>query len=190
MRPIFLCTVFLTLALSAGSVAADDITDRLNAAIAANDAGDLKTASAELAAASKALSARKAALLDALLPPAPEGWTRTLTENYAETLAMAGGGSGAEARYDAPEGTYVNINYIMDSPLLAMMMSMFGNPQMLAMMGKTVELGGATYLDQDNSLVTLVDQRIMVTINGAPTDQLTPFAQAIDAAALATFDAP
>ena len=67
---------------------------------------------------------------------------------------------------------------------------MFGNAQTLAMLGKTVEIGGATYLDQDNSLVTVVDNRIMITLNGAETATLLPFAQAIDHTGLAKFDLP
>lgn len=176
--------------LAASPALADEISDRLQAAIAANDAGDLKTAGAEIAAAAKALAARKAGLMTAALPPAPDGWTMTINEDYTQSLSIAGGGSGTEARYDAPDGSYVTINYVMDSPMLVMMMGMFGNPQMLAMMGKTVEANGTTFLDQDNSLVTVVDQRILVTLNGDDTEKLLPFAQAIDFAALAAFDSP
>lgn len=180
----------LAATLAAAPAFADDISDRLQAAIAANDAGDLKTASAEIAAAMQALAARKAGLLNAALPPAPDGWTMTINEEYTQTLSVAGGGTGTEARYDAPDGRSVTVTYVMDSPMLTMMMTMFGNPQMLAMMGKTVEVNGTIFLDQDNSLVTVADQRILVTLNGDQTETLLPFAQAIDIAALAAFDSP
>lgn len=167
---------------------ADDFTDRLSAAQSAYEAGDLRTAGTELATASALLADQKSALLNALLPAAPDGWTQELNSEYAKSLAMAGGGTGAEARYDGPDGQSVTVGMVMDSPLMAMMMGMFGNPQMLAMMGKTVEVGGVTLLDQDNSLVTVVDQRIMVTFNGASTEQLLPFAEAVDFNAIANFD--
>lgn len=183
-------TLLPAIGLTSGIASADEVSDRLQAAIAANEAGDLRTAGTEMAAAAKAMGDKKAALLNALLPAAPSGWTQTINSEYTATLAMAGGGTGTEARYDGPDGQYVTVNYLLDSPLMAMMMGMFGNPQMLSMMGKTVEVNGTTYLDQDNSLVTVIDQRIMVTVNGAETAALMPFAEAIDGAALAAFDSP
>lgn len=183
-----LSATFLLGSFFAAPLLADTVSDRLKAAIAANDDGDLKTAAIELAAASTALSEKKAAILNKHLPAAPEGWTQTINTEYTQSLGMAGGGTGTEARYDGPDGSYVNVGFIMDSPMMTMMMGMFGNPQMLAMLGKTVEAGGATYIDQDNSLVTVVDNRIMVTLNGDDTAQLLPFANAIDHAALARFD--
>ncbi|MCU0815265.1 MAG: hypothetical protein MUF74_01920 [Cypionkella sp.] len=169
---------------------ADEVSDRIDAARAAYDAQDLRTAGAELAAASKAIAEMKSALLAQSLPAAPEGWSQTINTEFQANLAIAGGGTGAEASYAAEDGTTVTVNMMMDSPMLAMMMGMFGNPQMLAMMGKTVEVNGATLLDQDNSLTTVVDNRIMVSISGAPADQLLPFAQGMDFVALAGFDAP
>ena len=181
----------LLLALSLPFVAtADEFTARLEAAEAAYLAGDLKTAGAEIGAASAHLSKAKADLLNAMMPAAPEGWTQSINTEYASTLSMAGGGTGAEARYDGPDGQSVTVGVVMESPLTAMMMSMFGNSQMLAMMGKTVEVGGVTLLDQENSLVTVLDQRIMVTFNGSSTAQLLPFAEAMDFEALANFDSP
>lgn len=61
-----------TLPALADRALADDVSDRLQAAITANDAGDLKTAGAELAAATQAMAAKKSALLNAALPAAPK----------------------------------------------------------------------------------------------------------------------
>lgn len=184
---------FLTFALCAALLVpthslADEVSDRLTAAMTAYEAGDLKTTSSELTAATTALSARKAALLEALLPPAPDGWTRDLSTDYAANLAMAGGGTGAEARYTDPEGTGLTITITSESPLMAMMMGMFATEQTMAMMGKVIDVGGAKMIDQDNSLLTVVDQRLMVTINGAETAKLIPLAEMIDFAALAAYD--
>lgn len=187
---LFLPALTFTLTALSLPAFADPVTDRIDAARAAYEAKDLKTAGAELAAASKAIADMKAGLLAQSLPAAPEGWTQTINADYQANLAMAGGGTGAEATYSTQDGTTVTVNMMMDSPLMAMMMGMFGNPQMLAMMGKTVEVNGATLLDQDNSLTTVVDNRILVNISGATVDQLLPFAQAMDFTALAGFDAP
>lgn len=186
MRPYSLAALALTLATP---LHADDVSDRISGALAAYEAGDLKTTTSELAAATTALNQKKGAMLEAALPAAPGGWTREISTDYAAGLAMAGGGTGAEARYSGPEGQGVTLNYTMDSPLMAMMMGMFATEQMMAMMGKVVEVNGQKMLDQDNSMMVVIDGRILVQINGAETAQLIPLAETIDWAALAAFDA-
>ncbi|NJS39074.1 MAG: hypothetical protein HC783_08725 [Rhodobacteraceae bacterium] len=69
---------------------ADDITPRLEAALAAQSAGDLKTLTAELAAATAAVNAERGKRLEALLPAAPDGMTQTLQADYMANLAIMG----------------------------------------------------------------------------------------------------
>ena len=176
--------------LSAPAALADDVSDRLTAALAAYEAGDLRATTTELGGATTALSQKKGALLAAVLPATPEGWTREINEDYAAGIAMAGGGTGAEARYIDPDGNEITVNYTMDSPLLAMMIGMFANEQMIAMLGKTVEVNGTRMVDQDTGMTTVIDNRILVQINGDETAKMVPLAQTIDFAALAVFDAP
>jgi len=182
------------LALSSFALAtpgvADDVSDSLTAALAAYDAGDLRTTTAQLAAATVAVSQKKTALLEAILPPVPEGWTREVNSDYSAGIAMMGGGTGTEASYSDANGNRISVNYTMDSPMLAMMIGMFASGQTMAMMGSTVDVNGVKMVDQDNSLVTVVDGRILVQINGDQTEKLLPLAKTIDWDALAAFDVP
>lgn len=179
---LLLCTLPL-------AVAADEVTDKLQAALDAYAKGDLKTATLDIAMASGALSQQKQARLIALLPDAPEGWTRTINEDYTANLAMAGGGAGTEATYTTADGSSLTLTITADSPLMMGMAGMFMNEQMLAMMGKLIEVPGAKLLEQDNTLMTLLDQRMMVNFSGLPVDQMMPLVDQMDFVKLASFDA-
>lgn len=169
---------------------ADTVVDKLQSALDAYATGDLKTAALDIAMASGAVAMEKQARIVALLPAAPEGWTRAVNDEYTANLAMAGGGSGTEASYYDPRGNTVTLNITADSPMMMGMAGMFMNEQMLAMMGKLVEVPGAKLLAQDNSLTGLIDQRMLVTISGLPIDQMMPLVEQIDFVKLAAFDAP
>ncbi|RGP36754.1 hypothetical protein [Pseudotabrizicola alkalilacus] len=180
-----------TLALCAlpFSALADQVSDKLQSALDAYAKGDLKTATLDIAMASGALAMEKQARIVALLPEAPEGWTRSVNDDYTANLAMAGGGAGTEATYTDAGGNTMTVTITADSPMMMGMAGMFLNEQMLAMMGKLVEVPGAKLLEQDNSLTGLIDQRLMVTISGLPVEQMMPLVQQIDFEKLASFDA-
>jgi hypothetical protein len=188
MRSLAAAVLALGFALPA---LADDITPRLEAALAAQSAGDLKTLTAELAAATAAVNAERGKRLEALLPAAPEGMTQTLQADYMANLAIMGGGTGAEAGYASEDGsTYATVTYNIDTPLLAGMMSAFATPEMQALMGPQVELNGLSFIDQTSAMTALVDGRLMVTVNGSDPETIRKLAEAIDGAALIVFDAP
>lgn len=185
-----LATLVLALALPFPAVA-DDITPRLEAALAAQAAGDLKSLTAELAAATAALNAERGKRLEALLPAAPDGMTQTLQANYMADLAVIGGGTGAEAGYANEDGSsYATVTYNIDTPLMASMLAAFSNPQMQAIMGPQVELNGLSFIDQTSSMTALIDGRLMVTVNGSDPATIRKLAEAIDGPALMAFDAP
>lgn len=167
---------------------ADEVSDKLQSALDAYAKGDLKAASLDIAMATGALAQVKAERIKALLPAAPDGWTMTMNDDYTANLAMAGGGAGTEATYTDPNGSSLTLSITADSPMMMGMAGMFMNEQMLAMMGKLVEVPGAKLLEQDNSLTTLLDQRIMVSFTGMPTDQMMPLVEKLDFARLAAFD--
>ena len=169
-------------------VLADETSDAIAAAQTAYEAGNLKAAAEALQAATRAIAVTKGALLTAALPPAPDGWTREDNTSMAQDFAAIGGGTGTEAYYAAPDGTTIMINMMTDSPLVTGMMGMFATEQMMAMMGKVVDLPGVKMIEQDNALMGIVDGRLMVQIDGAPVDQLMPLASQIDYEALARFD--
>ena len=185
MRPALATLALCTLPFA---TFADEVSDKLQSAIDAYAKGDLKTASLDIAMATGALAQVKAARIVALLPEAPQGWTRSVNEEYTANLAVAGGGAGTEATYTDPNGISLTLSITADSPMMMGMAGMFMNEQMLAMMGKLVEVSGAKLLEQDNSLMTLLDQRIMVNISGMPADQMMPIVEKLDFVKLATFD--
>lgn len=168
----------------------DEITPRIEAALAAQAAGDLKTTAAELAQASAAVNAERNRRLEALLPPAPEGMTQAVNADYAAGLAIMGGGAGAEGQYSAEDGSYATVTYNIDTPMMTSMMLALAAPEMAALMGPKLELNGLTFLDQGNSLTAIVDGRLLVTISGGDPATVRKVAEAVEGAALARFDAP
>lgn len=185
--------IFFTLATTAFAALtplahADEISDALAAATTAANAGDLKTASSQLTSARTAIFMKQGALLEALLPPESDGLTRNLTPDFTQNLQFAGGGAGAEASYYDTDGNSMSLNITVDSPLVLPMLQMFGNEQMLAIMGKMVEIQGYKFLDQENGISALIDNRIYVQLSGRETEHLIKFMEKMDLAKLAAFD--
>lgn len=180
---------FALAALLATPLQADDVSDALQAAVDAYAAGDLAGTSTAMTMAGQAIAAQQSARLAAMLPPAPDGWTMTMSEDFAQAFGMMGGGSGAEARYDnADASVSFTVSFIADNPMVASMGAMLGNAAMMAMMGKVVKVGDQSILDSDGSLSTLAGARVLFQAQGAPVDQMMPVVEQIDFAKLATFD--
>lgn len=180
--------VTLALALPA---AADEVSDALQAALTAWQSGDIGTAGAQVTIAQQAIQGQQSARMAALLPPAPEGFTRTDTEDFAQGFAIAGGGSGAEANYANADGSVsFKMSLVADNPVVAAMGAMLGSEQMMAMMGKVEKVGDQALLSQDGSLSALVANRVLFQASGAATDQMLPVVQKIDFAKVASFDKP
>lgn len=186
MTRLSLClALVLAPAFAAG---ADEVSDALQAAADAYSAGKLRDAGTELAKANAALSAKRAELIVAIFPPAPDGWTREDSPDFAAGLAMMGGGTGAEVRYVNAEGYSFNLNVLSDNPLALSMVGMFANEVTMAMMGKVVDGNGAKIIDQDGSLMALVDNRLLVQASGMSSAEMLPIVQQIDFNALAAYD--
>lgn len=174
---------------TAAPVFADEVADALQAATDAYTAGDLGKTGAALTMATQALGKQQSDLLAAFLPAAPDGFTKTLTEDFAKGFAIAGGGAGAEARYESADGsTSFTLSFIADNPMVATMSSMLGNAQMMAMMGTVVKVGDTALLQQDNSLSTLINARVLFQAQGAAAEVMLPLVQQIDFAKVASFD--
>lgn len=169
-------------------VRADAVSDALAAAQAAYAAGDLPNTSAQIITAGKALAEMQGAMLAAALPAAPDGWTRTDNPDVAAGLVMFGGGAGAEARYDAADGSSVTVSAYADNMMVQSMAGMLGNPAMMAMMGKTETLGGATFLNQDGSFSALLNNRVLVQAQGGTEEQIRAILGGLDAAKMGAFD--
>lgn len=173
----------------AGAARADDVSDALQAALDAYNAGDLGKTAEEMTMATQALGLRQSSLLAALLPPAPDGFTREDTADFAKGFAMAGGGTGAEATYTSADGnSSFKLSFIADNPMVASMGAMLGNAQMMAMMGKVLKVGDQALLSNDGSISTLVNARVLFQAQGGTEEQMLPLVQKIDFAKVGTFD--
>lgn len=163
---------------------ADEIADRLDAAGAAYRAGDLSAALAEIEEARRLMLANARPAPAAHLPAAPEGWTRTIDDRMAESLAAMGGGTGAEAVYER-DGQRVSLMIVVDSPMATAMAGLFSNADLLATAGELLRVGRQTFLDDGKQVSTVLDGRILVRAKGPDAATILPFLQAIDYRALA-----
>lgn len=175
------------LALAAALPAhADPVADTIRSALEAWEAGDRKFALDELIAAQQLIQAARADDLSGFLPEPPEGWTREINTDMNAGLAMMGGGTGAEARYDGPDGSF-RITLMADNAMVASMGAMLSNAQMMASMGKVVRVGRVRFLQQDTSLSALVANRILVQAQDGDPAIMLPVLEKLDLAALEKF---
>jgi hypothetical protein len=192
MKSAFFAPVLFAAALAATVTAsvADEVSDALQAAADAYAAGDLVGTTDAMTIARQAIAIQQNAKLELLLPGAPEGWTMTLSQDFAEGFGMLGGGAGAEARYEnADQSLSFTVSYIADNPMVSSMGAMLGNVQMMAMMGTVVKVGDQALLENEGNISALIANRVLVTAEGADTAAMLPVVKAIDFAKLGMFDA-
>lgn len=187
MQRLFLSTAF-ALALSAQAAFADPVLEALDSARSEYEAGNLSRAAAALITASKAIQDQQFARLATFLPEAPD-WQRSVDDSAQAGMGMMGmAGLVAQANYSDDAGAYFTLTLTADSPLVASMAGILASPQMMAMMGKVVKIGGIEMLDQDGSLSALVGGRVLVQAQGAEVAKMLPVLGAIDFNRLATYD--
>ena len=163
---------------------ADDITDALNAAIEAYEAGEIQDALAETAYATQLLNELKAEGLAGFLPEPLPGWTRELAENPAQGLGFMGGGSAAEADYTGPDGRFT-ITMVADNPMVGAMAGLLGNATIMATMGRIERINGESFLNADNELSGLIGRRVLIQASGAPVEIMAEHLKQVDFDALA-----
>ncbi len=185
----FLTVVPFVIALTTSAARADEVSDALQAALDAYNSGNLAKTGENLTMATQAMAGQQSALLAALLPAAPDGWTATATSDFAQSFGIMGGGAGAEMRYEsADQSQSYTMSFIADNPMVASMGAMLGNAQMMAMMGKVVKIGDQALLQTDNNLSTLINSRVLFQAQGAATDVMLPVVKNIDFAKAGLFD--
>lgn len=184
IRPLFVAAM-LTIAAAPG--AADDVTDSLDAARAAYDAGDLTRALEELTYAQSLLQAKRTEGFTDFLPPAPEGWARAVSTDASGAMALMGGGAQAEATYTSEAGSFT-LTIVADSPMVMAMAPMLSNPMLATAAGaKMHRIGDRRLVEVEDRLAALVDNRILVQAEGATVDLMMPVVEAVDFDALAAF---
>lgn len=178
----------LALALTAPLARADEFTDTLESALTAYRAGDVKSASEDLAYASKVIGGQRSETLAKLLPAAPTGWTKTLEDSADAGVGMAifGGGTTAAAKYvkDADE---ITVTLTADSPMVSSMGAMItGLSGMVG--GKPLRIQRIEFAENDGELQGIVNDKVMVSVGGGGTlDQKKALIEAMDLKAMAEY---
>lgn len=129
MQPLPLRSIGLAALLCLGTAArADQVTEQLDAARKAYDAGDLRTAVDTLNFAVAAIREQETARLLKLLPEPLEGWQADPAKSETAGLASMIAGINLSRRYFRPDGGEVTLSVTADSPLLPMLTMFLSSP--------------------------------------------------------------
>lgn len=174
---------------------ADEVTENLDTAKSAYDAGKYSEAITALDYAGSLIRQKKGEAVVKLLPAAPKGWTAEEAESESSSSSMMGGIVGAKRVYRRAEGDgRVTIQIQSDSPLLQTYGMMFANPMLMTSSGAKLETikgqkCAVTFKNggKNGDVKAVVDNRYMITIDGddLTREELVSFAKAIDYNALA-----
>lgn len=180
-----LAALAVSVALAAPA-AADEIRDTINSALESYEAGDITFALEELAIATQLLQGLRTQSLAGFLPEPPEGWSLEVDTSFGAGLAMFGGGTGVEGRYDGPDDSFT-LQITADSPALAMFAGMFANPAMLSAMGTVTRIGRERVLEQSGDLTSVIANRVLVQASGGDTELMMDVLRTLDFEGLARF---
>ena len=186
-------TAFTFIAL-ATSAAADDVTDAIDAAREAYDAGDIRYTLEELNFAVQLLNEMKAGNLQGFLPEPLDGWSREIDNEMAAGMAMMGGGVGASAQYSTGEGDSENyksftVTVMADNPMVAAVGGMLGNAALVgATGGKIIRVGREKFVIQNGQeMSALVGNRVLVQAQGNDQDAIIAHLETMNFRAMADF---
>ncbi len=190
MRLLPAAVLTLAVTVCALPARADDVTDAIKAALDAYEAGDLVEAKFSLDTAAQLVGAARAKGLQAALPAPFEGWTAEADDGGDMSMASAFlGGAIASRSYRNTDGDSVTIAIMADSPMVAQMLAIVGNPQLAASMGKSLRVGKQRGLETSSGeLQIVVGNRALVTIDGsADLAAKKAYAEAVDFEAVTNF---
>lgn len=178
----------LGLAVGVAQAAADEVSEVIEGALEAYDAGDVDVAIEELQYAMKLLGELKAVALAAFLPEAQPGWTRSEddTGGSAAFMGMLGGGTTASATYSRGVEAFT-ISIVADSPMVSGIAAMFSGVA-TAGAGSSFRIQRQQFAESDGEIQGIVGDDILVTAEGeAPVEAIKVHLEAMDMRALADF---
>jgi hypothetical protein len=187
MFAIRMLAVPLLLAAVMGAPAsADDVTDALDQARKAYQAGDFATAKQSADLASQLIGQKNAEGFAALLPAPLAGWTA----GKVETTSLGNVGFGvtsAGRTYTGPGGKTVQVQISGDSALLTQFATLLNNPQIAGVLGKVVMIGNQRAIQsREGDVHIVINNKFLVSVTGSgPPEAKLAYAQAIDVAKLA-----
>lgn len=189
MKRTLLALTFSTFALTSF---ADEVTDAVDEGLSAYKAGDLGTAAGQWEYAAQLARQAKADKVAAMLPKPMSGWEGDEADSNAAGSAMFGGGISVSRQYTRGDDS-VSIQLTMDSPMLQGVIGIVTNPQLAAMSGqkvKKIKGNPATVEVSDNwvKLQIVVNNAILIAVEGSPEDAVTEYANAIDYKGLAALN--
>lgn len=167
---------------------ADEIGDKIVAALEAYQAGDISGARSEIGNAEQLLAHRRSVELLGMLPEPFRGWSQEDAETAAIDSAIFGGGLTARAGYRT-EDHDIEIQVVAESPILPSMIAMFADPAMVGATGKLRRIEGYRIVEtHDGEIQALISDRLMVHIEGsAPIEDKEAYFSALDFDALQRF---
>ncbi|MBU2113400.1 MAG: hypothetical protein KKE94_06450 [Gammaproteobacteria bacterium] len=182
-KSLFIGLLSSSMCLIAGE---SEVLQAVDAASKHYEAGELSQAIAQLDYASTLMRQEKGEQVKQAFPAAPSGWQAEDAESDVAAAAMFGGGISASRNYYNDEHR-IEIQLMMDSPMLQAFSMMLSNPSMIAMSGgkltKIQGLQAVQKLDGDQlELQFLTPAGAMVTLTGdnAAQSTLLKLANAID----------
>jgi hypothetical protein len=177
-RIVLACGISMFIAAGA---AADEIDDAIADATRAYKAGELSNAKTSFDLAAQLIAQKIADALTAALPKPLAGWKAEGPDT------TAGGGFGfavtqASQSYTNARGDSVEVSIATDSALLGQLVAMLANPQLAALMGRTVTIGTQRGIQtKEGEIQMMVNNRYVISVNGGGTnDDKLNFARAID----------
>ena len=167
--------------------AADDVSDAIDSARKAYQAGDMANAKQSLDLASQLIGQKNAETFATLLPAALPGWTAEKAQANAVGAAMFGGASAASRTYTNAKGDSVEVSITGDSAMIMQFGPMLNNPALAGAMGKLIRVGDQRAVQtNDGDVMMLVANKFMVQVHGsADAAAKLAYAQAVDVTKLA-----
>lgn len=171
------CLLFTCVNLSAS-----EIDDAISAASKHYKAGELSQAISQLDYASTLIRQEKGELVKLAFPAAPSGWQAQEASVEVSGAAMFGGSINASRSYYNGSDS-IEIQLMLDSPMLQAFSVMLTNPSMIAMSGgKLVKIQGLQAMQRvDGSQLEIqfvTQSGAMITVRGDNTHQSTMLALA------------
>ncbi|MBZ9612413.1 hypothetical protein [Rheinheimera maricola] len=159
-----------------------EIKEAISTATKHYQAGELSQAIAQLDYASTLIRQEKGEQVKKAFPDAPSGWQAEDADSEVAGSAMFGGGITASRNYYNDQQR-IEIQLMMDSPMLQAFSMMLSNPSMIAMSGgKLTKIQGVQAVQkiegEQLEIQFLAPGGAMITLNGDKTAQSTMLALA------------
>jgi hypothetical protein len=151
-----------------------DAAALISEAGSAYGAGEYGRSRRALEKAVVAVAGKHADAIRATLPPPFQGWTMADSDNQLISLTAIGGGLSIDRTYMNSDGTEVRMDILADSELVAQIAAMFGDENMVQMMGMKVEtIGGEKAIVDPNTgdIIFMFDQRTNIKVSGSATPE-------------------